>query len=52
MKGLSRDLKRIYTYPIKCSKCGITGGTMVKVDDHYEHKNKEQCRIMQLRRVK
>jgi len=52
MKGLSRDLKKIaYTNrPIKCTKCGSTGGTLVKVDNHYEHMDKELCKIMSMRR--
>lgn len=36
------------TKPILCSKCGKPGGTLVKVDDHYEHQDKRKCRIMRL----
>ena len=41
--------KRLSGQPILCSKCGLSGGTLVKVADHYEHQDKEKCRIMQLR---
>lgn len=34
---------------ITCSECGTGGGTLVKVDDHYEHQDKATCRMMQLR---
>jgi len=34
-----------------CSKCGLPGGTLVKIDDHYEHQDNRVCRIMQLRRT-
>lgn len=50
MKGLTRDRKKMYDYPIKCSKCGASGGTMEKVKDHYEHQDKAKCRIIQLRK--
>ena len=39
-----------YYHIIVCSKCGLGGGTMVKVGDHYEHQDQEKCRILQLRR--
>lgn len=35
---------------IICSKCGLSGGTLVKVDDRYECQDKEKCRIMQLKK--
>ena len=42
--------------PIVCSKCGSSGGTLVKVEDtvsyHYEHQNKMDCSIMQMRKVR
>ena len=50
MKGLSRDRKKIDYKPIKCSRCHTSGGTLVKVSDHYEHQNQELCGVMQLRR--
>lgn len=49
-KGLARDRKTMYAIPIKCSKCDASGGTLLKVDDHYEHQNKADCRIMQMRK--
>lgn len=50
MKGLARDRGKMYAYPIKCSKCDATGGTLLKVDDHYEHQDQAKCRIMQLKK--
>ena len=47
MKGLNR---KIIGAPIKCSKCGATGATMVKIDDHYECQDKRRCLIWQGRR--
>lgn len=53
VKGLARDRKKMYAYPILCSKCGTAGGTMVKDDKGgYEHQSQELCRVMQLRRKK
>lgn len=49
-KGLARDLKKIYSYPILCHKCGTGGGTLVKAGDHYEHQDQQLCRVMKLRR--
>lgn len=49
--ALARDRKKLDTpSPIACSKCGLSGGTLVKIDDHYEHQDKEKCRLLQLRR--
>jgi len=36
--------------PIVCSKCGVAGGTLVKVDDNYVHQDTTKCRLLQLRR--
>ena len=32
-----RDRKVERGAPLVCSRCGVAGGTLVKVDDHYEH---------------
>jgi len=32
---------------IICSKCGKSGGALLKVGDHYEHLDKAKCRILQ-----
>lgn len=50
MRGLTRDRKKIDYKPIACSKCGLAGGTLVKVDDRYEHQDRAKCRMLQLRR--
>jgi len=49
MKGLTRDRKKMLTKPIVCSKCGTSGGTLHKVDDHYECSDTGKCKVMQLR---
>ena len=36
MKGFDRDKKKLLAQPIKCHKCGATGGTLVKVNGKYE----------------
>ena len=51
MKGLTRDRKKEVIRYLTCSKCGLSGGTLVRVnDDHYEHQDKAKCRMLQLRR--
>lgn len=30
---------------IICSKCGIPGGTLIKVDDHYQHQDTAICKL-------
>lgn len=50
MKGLSRDRRKMVITPTKCRRCGLSGGTMVKIGDHYEHQDKDKCRLMQSRR--
>ena len=36
---------------ITCSKCGLSGGTLVRVgEDTYECQDKAKCRMLQLRR--
>ncbi len=51
MKGLTRDKRKLLNRnPIKCSKCGLPGGTLVKVGDLYECKDTEKCAIAQFRR--
>ena len=47
MKGLNR---KITGAPIKCARCGATGTTLVKVDDHYECQDKKSCLIWSARR--
>ena len=34
---------------ITCSKCSLSGGTLVKIDDNYQHQNTTMCRILQMR---
>jgi len=36
--------------PIACGKCGVAGGTLVKVGDSYVHQDTSKCRLLQLRR--
>jgi len=50
MKGLTRDRKKETIQYLTCSKCGLGGGTLVKVEDNYEHQDKEKCQMLQLRR--
>lgn len=45
------NYKRTYGKPITCQKCGLSGGTLVKVGDHYEHQDKAKCKILQVRRI-
>lgn len=36
---------------IVCDRCGLAGGTLVKIgDDKYAHADKELCKLMQLRK--
>ena len=42
-------IKGLVGKSVLCSKCGLSGGTMVKIDDHYEHQDKDKCGIMQFR---
>ena len=51
MKGLARDLKKLLPRKaIVCSKCGLSGGTLVKVGDLYECQDKEKCAVALFRR--
>jgi len=36
--------------PIVCARCGLAGGTLVKVDDKHVHQDETKCRILQLRK--
>ena len=45
-----RDKKRETGKPIVCSRCGVPGGTLVKIDDHYEHQDRRTCLLLQSRR--
>lgn len=36
--------------PIICSRCGVSGGTLVKADGGYVHQDTNKCRLLQLRR--
>ncbi len=31
---------------VVCSKCNKPGGTLLKIDDHYEHQNKTLCKML------
>ncbi len=44
-EGKSLPPKTQHGQPIRCFKCGKYGGTLLKIDDHYEHQNRELCRI-------
>jgi len=41
---------------ITCSKCGVGGGTLLKIGEgkntHYEHQNKAKCQLMKVARLK
>lgn len=51
MKGLARDRRKLlFRNPIKCRKCGLSGGTLVKVGDLYECQDKEKCAVALFRR--
>jgi len=52
MKRLTRDRKKKQYLDkfIRCSRCGLPGGTLVKEGDHYRHQDAETCRLLQLRR--
>lgn len=41
--------KRLPSQPILCSKCGLSGGTLVKAGDYYECQDKTTCSLMKLR---
>lgn len=43
---LTKDRRNRDVAPIACSKCGLPGGTLLKVDDHYEHQNKAKCMLL------
>lgn len=45
-----RDKHKQGGQPILCSNCGMSGGTLVKVDDHYQHQDIAKCRLLALRR--
>jgi len=36
--------------PIVCARCGLAGGTLVKVDDKHVHQDETKCRILRLRK--
>lgn len=37
---------------ITCSKCGCIGGTFLKIDDHYEHQDKDACKLLEAAKLK
>ena len=41
---------RVVGNRVVCSKCGLGGGTLVKVGDSYQHQDQAMCRLMQLRK--
>ena len=36
--------------PIPCYRCGNIGGTLVKVDDQYEHQDKDMCSLLKFKK--
>ena len=50
MKGLARDRRKRSARYIVCSKCGMSGGTLVKDGDLYVCKDTGKCALLGFRR--
>ena len=48
--GGKRSQLETYYRVITCYKCGLPGGTLVKIDDKYCHQDEKKCLTLQMRR--